>query len=506
MKIKKAMCLLVLLCMVLPLCGCQGQTPGAPQEGKASDFVHVMRGGASLEAWHENNVISRVVWQKLKLSEAHAEAYPALSAAFDRYNEESLTEAKAQMYELDAVAEELAGDEFNPVYCTAEAKLYRQRTDAKIVSLLEGVEKYTGGIHPDYFWHGINYDAETGESLLITDVLTDTKTLPAILEKKITEKYSGVTFFNLQDTFNQYKPEAYTWTMDYQGITFWFAPYEIAAYAVGTLSAKLWFDEFPELFCAEYTLSPESYVLDLPVGIAMDFDLQKVDGKADSVYTERVADRYGSYNMLSVVVNGKTCTDEINYAYDFDVYLAKIGDKNYLYSESVSDNDYHMFSTWDINGDTVEIAQSLSGTQMGYVYIEEGYESGTNYQYAISDPASFVLATRFEILGTRGAVATYKISEENGAPAMTDAAYTFTYGHNLKTAMPLTAKLLPDLEEIQIPAGTVLVAYQTDGMHFVDVQTEDGKALRLEIDASAWPRTVNGMPEEKCFETLLYAG
>ena len=88
----------------------------------------------------------------------------------------------------------------------------------------------------------------------------------------------------------------------------------------------------------------------LPMRQKIDFDLNGNDEEKDYIEIDTSLDQYGSYNMLSVTVNGKTYTDEINYAYDFDVYLAHIGDKNYIYSDSFSDNDYHMFCTWDING------------------------------------------------------------------------------------------------------------------------------------------------------------
>ena len=210
--------------------------------------------------------------------------------------------------------------------------------------------------------------------------------------------------------------------------------------------------------------------------------------------------------MLSVTVNGKTYTDEINYAYDFDVYLAHIGDKNYIYSDSFSDNDYHMFCTWDINGDTTKMTQELYGTEVDYEYIEEGFEDGTVYKQAFNNPEFLRLETRFEILGTRGAAATYKLSETDGKPEMTDKAYTFNYGHDVKTAIPLDAELLPDMDKTELPAGTSLTPYQTDGKTFVDLKTENGGIIRLNIDVSDWPRKVNGIPEDECFEELLYAG
>ena len=243
MRIRKIFSIFMIICMIASFSGCVSKGPGKVQEGPESEntitFVDVMVGDANLEEWHENNVITSVKWQKLMLSEEHSKEYPSLSAAFDKYNEESQTEAKALMYEFAPLAKEIEGDEYNPVYCGAAAEVYLQRADNHIVSMLEGVEKYTGGVHPDYYVNGINYKSDSGEKAKLSDVLTDTKELPSVLEKKITEKYSDVAFFDLKDTFSKYKEEEFIWTIDYQGITFWFSPYEIAAYSVGTLSGLM---------------------------------------------------------------------------------------------------------------------------------------------------------------------------------------------------------------------------------------------------------------------------
>jgi len=520
MKQGKMLCFFIIICMVMSFAGCQGKSPANEKENSKPEntgtavenpenitaFVDVSVGDTSIEQWHDNNVITRVKWQKLRLSEKHSKEYPSLSEAFDKYNEESLNDAKALMFEIAPLAKEMEGDEYDPLYCGADAKVYMQRADKRIVSFLEGVEKYTGGIHPDYFWYGRNYSTDSGENIKLSDVLTDTKKLPSILEKKITEKYPDVAFFDLKDTFSKYKDDEFTWTIDYQGITFWFSPYEIASFAVGTLSAKIWFDEYPDMFNKVYVNAPENYVVTLPVGLDIEFDLIKDDKAKDSVYTEKIIDQYGSYNMLSVTVNGKTFTDEISYAYDFDVYLAHMGDKNYIYSDSLSDNDYHMLSTWDINGDTPKITQELFGTEVDYEWIEEGFEEGTTYTHVFNNPEFLRLETRFEILGTRGGTATYKLSKKDGKPEMTDEAYTFNYGHDVKTTIVLDAKVLPEMEKTKLPIGTSLTPYQTDGKTFVDLKTENGSVVRLNIDVSDRPLKVNGIPEDECFENLLYAG
>ncbi|MBE7024426.1 MAG: DUF3298 domain-containing protein [Ruminococcaceae bacterium] len=310
MKSRKIFSILMFVCMIATFSGCVSKSPEKVQENPktetVSTFVDVMVGDTNIVEWHENNVITGVKWQKLGLSDEHSKAYPSLSAAFDKYNEESLTEAEALMYEFIPLADDMEGDVYNPAYCQAEAKVYLQRADNYIVSLLEGVEKYTGGIHPDYFWYGINYDTNTGETVLLTDVLTDTEGLPSILEEKITEKYSDVAFFDLKDTFSKYKEDEFTWTIDYQGITFWFSPYEIAAFSVGTLSARIWFDEYPDMFNKAYMEAPEKYVMTLPMRQKLDFDLNANDDQKDCIEIDTLLDQYGSYNMLSVTVNGKT--------------------------------------------------------------------------------------------------------------------------------------------------------------------------------------------------------
>ena len=131
---KKMIFIFITICMIITFTGCLNSSPGNVMEPPKSEnpksenihtFVDVMVGDTNLEEWHENNVITSVKWQKLKLSDEHSKAYPSLSAAFDKYNEESLTDAKALMYEFTPLAAEMEGEEYNPVYCGADAKVYR---------------------------------------------------------------------------------------------------------------------------------------------------------------------------------------------------------------------------------------------------------------------------------------------------------------------------------------------------------------------------------------------
>lgn len=506
MWLRRISSILIIFCIITSLSGCFNRIPGKiwknPNLEDMLIFTEISLGDAFLEELHENNVITSVKWQKLRLSEDCVKEYPELSAAFNSYNEESENDAKSLMDEFSAIAKDMDGDEENPTYCQAEAKNYIQRADNYIVSFLESGYQHTGGVHPNFFVRGINYNTETGKEVALTDVLTDTKELPTILDKKICEKYSDVTFFDLDDTLSKYKLEEFTWTVDYQGITFWFSPYEIAPFAVGTLSARIWFDEFPDMFNKDYVVTAPTYAVSLPIGMDMEFDLKADDGVYDSVCVEEIPEQYGSYNMLRASVNDKTFTDEINYAYNFDAYLVHIGDKNYIYSDSTTDNDYHMFSVLDINGDAI----SQIDLQYSTGFFTEIIETGCTYKQVLNDPLYFALSTRFDILGTRSGVAHYRASETDGIPEMTDDAFDIESDVGITTRIPLDAELLPDKENVQLSKGTVLYPLRTDGNSYIDMKTEDGRELRFKYDKSEFPHKVNGISEEECFETLIYAG
>ena len=140
MSHKKMILIFITICMIITFTGCLNSSPGNVKEPQKSEnihtFVDVMIGDTNLEEWHENNVITSVKWQKFRLSDEHSKAYPSLSAAFDKYNEESLTDAKALMYEFSPLAAEMEGEEYNPVYCGAAAEVYLQRADNHIVTRL----------------------------------------------------------------------------------------------------------------------------------------------------------------------------------------------------------------------------------------------------------------------------------------------------------------------------------------------------------------------------------
>lgn len=520
MKAKKLVCLILVLCIFGSLVGCTGLVPAEPTETPPAEnppketppaemsaavaLLHLMQGDKTLENWHETNVVTRSSWQKLELQNEDAQKYPQLANAFEAMNAEAQTQAELQLLDLDAAATEMSGEEYDPRYLVAESTYCVQRADENLVSIVEYNYVYSGGVHPNHGWHGRNYDPKTGAEVSIADFLTDTEGLKEILVEKLTTEYSDVALDTLSQTLSYYAPEDFTWTADYQGMTFWFSPYDIAPYAAGTLTAKLWFDEYPELFHEKYTIAPESYAISLPMHQDTEFDLIPDDGKRDSVYVTTEMDQYGSYMMLSAVVNGRTFTDEINYAYDFQVYLVHMGDKNYIYSDSMSDNDYHMICVTDI--DSMQQIEALYSMGFYGEYVEEGNADGTYYQEVFNDPGAFRLYSRFDVLGTRIGTASYKVNEETGRPEMLDPDFSVEDAYGITSKIPLTVQVQPDGGEREFAAGTTFYALSSDGETYIDMTADDGTEVRFYWDTSDYPWKVNGIPENDCFEMLLYAG
>ena len=352
--LKNTICAGLAVCMAFFLCSCESTTeiipevsPSVTEEVTRNEieteepmedvfFVSVMLGDKNIEEWNENNVIANVSWNSIKLSEMDETKFPNLKNSFAKYNDEAKVNAQAAMYELSDIAKDLSGDEFNPLYLEGTSKIYVQRADTKVVSCLEAIFVYSGGIHPDLYYKTVNFDPKTGNELILTDIMSSIKQLPDILDKEITDKYSYINFADNQPKkiFEDYSADDYKWTIDYQGVTFWFSPYDIAAYTVGPLSVKLYFDENPYIK-DEYKKAPaENFVVMLPNGNKIDFDLDTTDDIKDCIEIDEKSDQYGNYRMLSVTINGKIVADETNYAYDFDVYLAHIGNKNYIYSQN----------------------------------------------------------------------------------------------------------------------------------------------------------------------------
>jgi len=456
-----------------------------------------------------------VSWQEVILGEEDAQKYPGLAEALmqiNTVNRDYYTNALSdlQLWAQEMLEESEGGDYFYPFYSNSQFSV--QRADDRIVSIREDFGDYTGGVHGNYGILGNNFDTQTGETLLLTDVFVQTDSLPAIIAEKVIEKYAdeNETFESLQGTLEKdYTLENYNWTINYQGITFYFSPYEIASYATGIIRATIWFDENPELFYAEYLERPESgFAMSVPLGYEIDVDLDPSDvGKNRLLISSYEDQEYGTY-YLNVSKND-TVYEFSDYGYRFVPYLVCVGkagkEQYYLYVESTQENDYNILYVYDLNQEEMQ-RTVFEGVGFSGVFYEDAGEYGTYYEYVWNDPQNFEMTTKIEILGTWSGRRFYTVNVENGLPeAYTEDYEIFSYLGTV-SRIPLEVTMLSDMQTKELPAGTTFHFIRTDGESYVDAVLDDGRECRIYVEFEDWNQYINGVNQWECFEELMYAG
>lgn len=503
-------------------------TEGTDEEVKNNkvNIMQVMIADSYLDEWSQTEIgmwdesgirLCSTSWQSIVLGEESRAEYPKLAEQLDKRNEENQVIYQNFMEQNVSLAQEHYTDTPEYFYEYSSNNSYSvQRADSLILSIREDGNEYTGGAHGMYGIWGINYEPSTGEELTLADVCIKVEELPAILSRKVIENYADEyeTFESLQSILETYKPEDYNWTMGYQGITFYFNPYEIASYAMGAIKVTVWFGENPELFNEKFFEKPNTgYVMDLPLNNEVDIDLNK--GRKEklrvSAYYKTEEDEEYGVQHLCVTLNDISYYEEEYYGYDFYPYLVCVNgpekEQYFLYVQGIAENDYSSISIYDLNGEEIKMNERLSGVGFCGVWDEDAGEYGTYYNCIFNNSQEVELGTRMEILGTWTGKRCYSINPENGIPQPAAEYFTISNSWNPTVSqIPLEVTMLPDETKEELPAGTEFYFIRTDGKSYVDARLTDGRECRIMVEFEDYIQTINGVDQWECFEDLFYAG
>lgn len=527
---KRILTVIAACALACALAGCGQEESSVPADNPAApepsgEEVEVVTSGPELLSvlisnhgmweWGDENVtLAEATWETLILSEDDAAAYPQLARALEAAEAEQNETMEVQMGFMIQEAQTYLEDEANAEYFggfTSSSDYSIVRADELILSFREDVGDYMGGIHPMHGVLGRNYDPATGAELSLSDVSTDVDALVALAIAHLKEKYAEDLFDTASELLAD-RGDSWNWTMDYQGITFYFNPYELAPYAAGVLTVTVWFDEAPRLFVPEFMQVPESgYAMGLPLNTEVAVDLDPTDGKRDTLALTTPLVSESGHCGFSAILNDVVSAEGECYGYSFDCYLVRAavaeGFRNYLYVESTSDNDYRSLYVYDLDADVPAEIGVLYGTGFWGVWFEDKGEYGTYYHEAMIDPAGFVLGTRMDVLSTMTGTKAYAVDASTGMPVSEDEAFALQeMTLPLVSVIPLEVTMLPGGESEVIEAGAEFAFLRTDGESYVDMKLNDGRECRIAFDASGYPRTINGVPEYDCFEMLYYAG
>ena len=129
------------------------------------------------------------------------------------------------------------------------------------------------------------------------------------------------------------------------------------------------------------------------------------------------------------------------------------------------------------------------------------------------DPSKFALGTRMQLMSTYSGRRFYKVGED-GMPAPLTDLYEIDADITLTTLVPVKAEVV-DLskeeatgEEKEIPAGTKLNFWRTNGTDTVDMRTDDmevGEAFRFKVETSDG-QIVNGIKLDEAFDGTMFGG
>ncbi len=448
------------------------------------------------------------------LFELDAPEYPALEAAVAQYNTETEQNWITSMNDLKSWAREdnaaamAEGYEFYGPY-VSEDEMYITRADDKALSAVTTNYWYSGGAHGMSGFSAVNFDTQTGKKLEVEDVISNTAALPNALATEMLEQYPHLATtvqdmwsMSLEDYLASYlTPEEvdditpeFTWTLGYEGVTFYFGAYEIGSYADGNQVVVLTYNEYPELFNKEYFTSVTQ---DYAVRIAPfwygeeGFTDINSDGVMDVITVDGdYAAEFEMYSSLNVTVNGNTYSHEAYY-YELTSYLVKANGNTYIYVERLGDSDYRTVSVFKITESSVEYIGDADGGIIDF-----------------NNSADFGLTKRFDMLGTYSGMARCCVGDD-GMPVEKAGAYEIMGEVIITSTVEITAELVDENgnllgESNTFPAGTSYTFERTDGMTYVDMLTNDGSRCRL-YTSNQWPPTVNGMDAQNCFEMLYYA-
>ena len=305
----------------------------------------------------------------------------------------------------------LSADSFVTKSSTLDVQI--RRADSVAFSILSDSFLVYGDIN-DRYLNGTTYDTATGEPLMLTDVIKDMGKIPAIVKKELTSHTWTGDFISetaVEDYFRDTLVDDIAWTLDYNGVTFYFGNWDIADIGRnGRLAATVSFAEYPELFNEKYMVVPDAYIVELPLKHPFYTDLDG-DGKPEELDVVPVLHESG---LLYEAFDVYTDTDAQYYHAEFSAdnahrtggyhpYYIKTADGNhYLYvfaeGSELASNDMEL-RVIDITGGEFR--------EVGDMHIAPGYIP-VDCSYTLTNPDNMMLEN-FELMEETAA---YRVGDD----------------------------------------------------------------------------------------------
>ena len=365
MFMKRIICVLLSVCMLLCFSACgenteqppetesidttESQTPTESQDstestenkqGEDADEIRVLTLEKALHTYYEwaddyDRALVRSEHSCVTLGQADADAYPEMAQVLEQI---ATMQENAMLDEFDNLVsfarDELAAnrDGFETNVSTLDVQV--RRADSLVISLLSDSYSHYGQIENYRVFHGSNYDTQSGKELALNDVVKEINNdLALAVQEELTDHMWTGDFYSeyaVEDYFANTPYDGFSWTVDYTGVTFYFAPGDLCD--EGAMTATVSFAKHPELFYEKYMAVPSEYTVELPLDLPF-FTQLDAGGAFEEISVSGYYDeergnytKYGNYTDT-----GGKYYEEDCYAHDFHPYYVKAADGNYVY-------------------------------------------------------------------------------------------------------------------------------------------------------------------------------
>ena len=466
-------------------------------------------------------------YQAVLLTEGSGKKYPELAKGLSELNTQITASCKEDFEELAEKAKEYrtengTGDEDTPsATATLESRIVPVRQDEKAVSFFTSCYSFLPGSgSATTTFKGVTLDTATGRIVTLEEVLRDPgnrNALAAAVSEDLRFTNTGESAAGREESVSvAMASETYgpTWVISDNGVIFRFNPGAVGTAEEGATEAELLFSKYPDLFTDTYTAHEGSYTLPIDTVYPVMADLNG-DGATEKISLNarpNETGEQGSYTALRVAVGDKECLHE-TYFFNARGVLIHTGEgKNYLYVQSITDNDYRIISVFDLNGETPVFKGELNGTGFTARYRQDSNDPDLWYldEQIISSPDSFSLDTHMDLMSTYSAARNYKVGED-GMPAALSEEYEIDSDLELTSLTDVPADIVDPVsgavtkQNAVLPKGTMCSLFRTNGIDTVDVKAADGTVYRFTVTGD-WPQKVNGLRLDQAFDGTMFAG
>lgn len=356
MNYKSIICILVSVCMLLCLASCIREVQ-QPQESESkttaesrnetenqneddSEKIRVLTLEKTLHTYYDwadglDTALVRSENSYVTLGQEDAELFPEMAETLNQISTMQKNAMEDEFDNLVSIAkDELAINEdgFETYVSTLDVDV--RRADSVVISLLSDSYSDYDRIENYRVFHGSNYDTQTGKELVINDVIKNVNNdLAEAVEKELVSHMWTGEFYS-EDTVEEYFAntpyDGISWTLDYIGVTFYFAPGDLCD--EGAMTAMVSFAEYPELFYEKYMVVPAEYTVELPLSISFFAELDEDDVLEEISISGNYDEEYNKYLDYGIYTDTDAqCYYEECYVYDFHPYYVKTASGHYLY-------------------------------------------------------------------------------------------------------------------------------------------------------------------------------